>query len=125
MEECNLLQRKGNTFARSTTISHPLSTTNSGVLGPPPASKLVNNAAPSSFRRITNQEAYERRKKGLCFYCDEKFVLGHRCQRPQLFMIEDSRPIETDTSEDCTVDIGIVESFPEISFHAISGTEHP
>ncbi|XP_073260170.1 uncharacterized protein [Populus alba] len=125
VKERNLLQRKGKRFARSTVISRPLSTTNSGVLGPPLASKPINNTAPSLFRRITNQEARERREKGLCFYCDEKFIPGHRCQRPQLFMIEDSTPADTDTNEDCTVDIATVESFPEISFHAIAITEHP
>jgi len=125
VEERNLLQRKGNTFVRSTAISRPLPTTNSGVLGLPPVSKPVSTAAPSSFRRITNQEARERREKSLCFYCDERFIPGHRCQRPQLFMIEDFTPEETDTSDDCTIDIATVESFPEISFHAITGTEHP
>ncbi|XP_011027642.1 PREDICTED: transposon Ty3-G Gag-Pol polyprotein [Populus euphratica] len=125
VEERNLLQRKGNTFVRSTAISRPLPTTNSGVLGPPPVSKPVSTTAPSSFRRITNQEARERREKGLCFYYNEKFIPGHRCQRPQLFMIEDSTPEEMDTSDDCTVDIATVESFPEISFHDIAGTEHP
>nr|TKS09462.1 hypothetical protein D5086_0000093050 [Populus alba] len=100
VKERNLLQRKGKRFARSTVISRPLSTTNSGVLGPPLASKPINNTAPSLFRRITNQEARERREK-------------------------DSTPADTDTNEDCTVDIATVESFPEISFHAIAITEHP
>ncbi|KAH9648047.1 retrotrans gag domain-containing protein [Citrus sinensis] len=60
----------------------------SGVLGPPPTSKVNQNASNSTipFRRITNQEARERQANGLCYYCDEKFVPGHRCQRPQLFM---------------------------------------
>nr|TKR98413.1 hypothetical protein D5086_0000203280 [Populus alba] len=97
VKERNLLQRKGKRFARSTVISHPLSTTNNGVLGPPLASKPINNTAPSLFRRITNQEARERH----------------------------STPADTDTNEDCTVDIATVESFPEISFHAITRTEHP
>ena len=40
------------------------------------------------FKRITNQEAYNRQENGLCFYCDEKYKPGHRCNKPQLFMIE-------------------------------------
>ncbi|KAL5751710.1 hypothetical protein ACOSQ2_022217 [Xanthoceras sorbifolium] len=40
-------------------------------------------------RRITGQEAKERREKGLCYYCNEKFIPDHSCQRPQFFMIED------------------------------------
>jgi len=52
-----------------------------GVLGHPPNqrhSQSYNNP-PATFRRITNQEARERREKGLCYYYDEKFILGHRC----------------------------------------------
>ncbi|KAL5739505.1 hypothetical protein ACOSQ2_028685 [Xanthoceras sorbifolium] len=33
--------------------------------------------------RITSQEARERREKGLCYSCDEKFIMGHRCQDPK------------------------------------------
>ncbi|KAL5782624.1 hypothetical protein ACOSP7_007653 [Xanthoceras sorbifolium] len=45
-----------------------------------------------TFKRITGQEARERHQKGLCYYCDEKYVAGHRCKRPQLFMMEDFSP---------------------------------
>lgn len=27
----------------------------------------------------------QRRRKGLCFNCDEKFTLGHKCKKQQLF----------------------------------------
>jgi hypothetical protein len=39
-----------------------------------------------SLRRLTASEMAERREKGLCFNCDEKFSRGHRCQR--LFYLE-------------------------------------
>jgi hypothetical protein len=38
------------------------------------------------LRRLTAAEMAERREKGLCFNCDEKFSTGHRCQR--LFYLE-------------------------------------
>ena len=63
--------------------------TSVGLLGPPPIIS-PNQKSEGGFTRITNQEARDRRAKGLCFYCDEKFVRGHRCQRPQLFMIGDT-----------------------------------
>jgi hypothetical protein len=60
-----------------------------GVLGPPP--NLRQNMNPTSnVRRISNQETQERQEKGLYYYCDDKFIPGHRCQRPQLFMISDT-----------------------------------
>lgn len=30
----------------------------------------------------------ERREMGLCYYCDEKFHAGHRCNRPKIFLLE-------------------------------------
>ena len=31
------------------------------------------------FKRLTPEELAVRRKKGLCFHCDEKFSRGHKC----------------------------------------------
>lgn len=28
----------------------------------------------------------ERRKKGLCFYCEEKWHNGHKCKSPKVFI---------------------------------------
>ena len=30
----------------------------------------------------------ERRKKGLCYNCDEKWGLGHKCRNAKLFLLE-------------------------------------
>ncbi|GFZ10009.1 hypothetical protein Acr_21g0006080 [Actinidia rufa] len=66
------------------------------LLGPPPHLKNtpVAETSPPPFKRITNQEARIRQEKGLCFYCDEKYRPGHRCNKPQLFMIENSLFLE-------------------------------
>ncbi|KAL5771152.1 hypothetical protein ACOSP7_015306 [Xanthoceras sorbifolium] len=55
-----------------------------GLLGLPP------NMTPTTFQRITSQEARARREKDTCYYCDEKYVPGHHCQWPQLFIIDNS-----------------------------------
>lgn len=31
-------------------------------------------------RRLTPTEMEEKRAQGLCFFCDEKYVVGHKCQ---------------------------------------------
>lgn len=31
-------------------------------------------------RRLTPAEMKEKRAQGLCFFCDEKYVVGHKCQ---------------------------------------------
>ncbi|XP_058757342.1 uncharacterized protein LOC131630580 [Vicia villosa] len=43
------------------------------------------------IRRITPAQQDERRAKGLCFNCDEKFIPGHRCTNGKflLLMIDD------------------------------------
>lgn len=30
-------------------------------------------------RRLSQAEMEDRRSRGLCFFCDEKFVPGHKC----------------------------------------------
>ncbi|KAL5752650.1 hypothetical protein ACOSQ2_023157 [Xanthoceras sorbifolium] len=124
IEERNgLLQKGSSNFRPSGMTPKALPNNSSGVLGPPPINKPNNSVNP--FKRITSQEAKERRKKRLCYYCDEGFVLGHRCQRPQLFMIKDI-VLEEDLPEEVLEHVGSVENIlPEVSFHAITDTEHP
>lgn len=61
----------------------------------------------------------ERRIKGLCYNCDEKFTPGHRCKK--LFLIEACYDGDNDVvmDEDETI-IEDSKVVPEISLHAIS-----
>ena len=36
---------------------------------------------------FTKAEVQARREKGLCFHCDDKYSLGHRCKRELQIMI--------------------------------------
>ncbi|KAK9233017.1 hypothetical protein WN943_023266 [Citrus x changshan-huyou] len=56
-----------------------------GLLGTQP-----NATPPLTFKRLTLSEAKDRGERGLCYYCDDKFALGHRFRTPRLFMIEAS-----------------------------------
>jgi hypothetical protein len=38
------------------------------------------------IKKLSQAELKERRDKGLCFNCDDKFSPGHRCKK--LFLIE-------------------------------------
>ncbi|KAL5555249.1 hypothetical protein UlMin_037485 [Ulmus minor] len=130
IEERNQLQRKPtqqNRFLPASLTPKASPNPTASVLGPPPTQRMnqSSNAQPATFRRITNQEARERREKGLCYYCDEKFVAGHRCEWPQLFMIEDSLHMNTEDVEGAHPEQEHHEVMPEVSFHAIAGTEHP
>ncbi|TYH32064.1 hypothetical protein ES288_A01G221700v1 [Gossypium darwinii] len=51
---------------------------------------------PPAARRLTQAEAQRRRELNLCFYCDEKYVRGHKCNKPQLFLLDDTYPSDDD-----------------------------
>lgn len=69
------------------------------------ARPALPSAAPSTpvvtrpFHRLTTTEQLERRRKGLCFNCDESYAPGHVCAR--LFYLE--------TVDDADVDVVAVE----------------
>lgn len=41
------------------------------------------------IKRLTAAEMRERREKGLCFNCDEKFNASHRCQNRMMILLKD------------------------------------
>jgi len=129
IEERNQFQKKTSSqFRPAAPPFHPRPQQSSiaGLLVPSPSQRTSQTTDTFSgpIRRLTGQEARERREKGLRFYCDERYVPGHRFSRPQLFMMVDVQPNE----EEDDVDIDIEpseEAIPEISFHALAGTAHP
>ncbi|PKA61698.1 putative mitochondrial protein [Apostasia shenzhenica] len=70
----------------------------------------------------------ERRAKGLCYKCDEKYSFGHKCKN-QLYLIQ-SNEEEADELEDISEDLVVpevvpekeeVEEGPQISLQALTG----
>lgn len=49
----------------------------------------------SEVKRLTLDELNDKKKKGLCFHCDEKFVPGHDCKKKKLFLMveEEEMPV--------------------------------
>lgn len=41
----------------------------------------------NEFKRLTEKELQEKRANGICFRCDDKWVLGHRCRKKELSVI--------------------------------------
>lgn len=70
---------------------------------------------------MSTKEMVEKRKRGLCFWCDDKFTPGYRCQKKQLYML-------TIGNEDIEVDESVEEVQgneqlflePQLSIHAIT-----
>lgn len=58
-----------------------------GKYTPPASTKLEMKNTGEEIRRLTLEEITDKKKKGLCFHCDEKFVPGHNCRKKKLFII--------------------------------------
>lgn len=61
----------------------------------------ILNSSPLPIKRLSPAELHDKRSKGLCFNCNEKFNLGHRCKK--LFLIEGSWSDEEDDDVDIVV----------------------
>jgi hypothetical protein len=89
---------------------------------PPVKSPSWQNSFQNSFNRtpnkptksIKNQEFEERRLKGLCFWCDDKFVPGYRCKNKRLY----SRSILEEEEETNGEEVQEEEIIPHISLNA-------
>jgi hypothetical protein len=54
-----------------------------------PRTKPVNPTTPSAplkIQKFTKDEMEEHQLKGLCYNCDEKYFLGHKCKEQNIFM---------------------------------------
>lgn len=59
----------------------------SAPLNFPPANRVAPTT-PGSIKRLSWDEMQKRRAQGLCFNCNERFTVGHKCQGPQLLLLE-------------------------------------
>ena len=54
--------------------------------------------------RLTPQQLKQKREKGLCYNCDNKYIKGHKCAEKKLFYIdyeeEEEKDQETSKEED-------------------------
>lgn len=70
-------------------------------------------------KRLSNEEVEERKKKGLCFNCDEKYVYGHKCKK--VFCIEG---VENPYPEITEIE-NEEEEEAQVSLHAMVGQVTP
>lgn len=59
----------------------------------------------------------ERREKGLCFNCDNRYIKGNKCNEYKLFQIDFEE--EEDQDLEHSQDIELEETPPTIYFHAL------
>lgn len=110
---------------------------NSWKAPPPlnPSVPLLPSPAKPRFRQLSEAEMADRREKGLCFNCDQKFHRNHRCPgRVFLMVAEEDDPPSPDSGSilaaDSIEDVGSPEgigpgaedSHPaQLSLNALSG----
>jgi hypothetical protein len=78
--------------------------------------------------RLTPQQLEERKAKGLCFSCDNKYSKGHKCGEKKLFYIycEEEEEQEQEPSQDENVEEILSEELtPTISCNALAGISTP
>jgi hypothetical protein len=76
--------------------------------------------------RLMPQKLEERKEKGLCFNCDNKYSKGHKCGEKKLFYIDCDEEEEQEPSQDENVeDIYSRELNPTISCNALDGINTP
>ncbi|KAG2667995.1 hypothetical protein I3760_15G139500 [Carya illinoinensis] len=91
---------------------------------------------PYPIKRISPNQMQERRDKGLCYFCDEKYHQGHKCSRPKLYLLEGMQfegEEEEELEEEETFNQPNTEAIPAvqqaelfgISLHAIEGAPSP
>lgn len=58
------------------------------ILGLPKLEGRNDSKVKLPLQKLTNAQMEERRKQGLCYNCDEKWHLGHKCKGAKLFLLE-------------------------------------
>ncbi|XP_061357641.1 uncharacterized protein LOC133301946 [Gastrolobium bilobum] len=103
-----------------------------GLLPTPSKNLAIGTGAtktPLPMRKLSTAEMAEKREKGLCFYCDEKFSRSHVCKGKMFILVMqedgDDPPLPEETLlelEQVAEELGGEALLtPEISLHAMAG----
>ncbi|KAJ0101884.1 hypothetical protein Patl1_05728 [Pistacia atlantica] len=97
-------------------------------------SSLPEKRAIVPVQRLSPSQMKERRDKGLCYNCDDKWGLGHKCKSAWLFIMECDESSDDELPKFEVADVSaskskeetpIVELEPRISIHALFGSPKP
>ncbi|VFQ98572.1 unnamed protein product [Cuscuta campestris] len=113
----------------------PPSSVTTGILPTPTAAPKLNSPTPRTSTattnlpvvRLTNAEKAERNKKGLCWYCDEKWVPGHHCKHRFLVFMgpdEDDNPLDVEDFVDRDQEAAVI-SGDVSNLHSLADSPSP
>lgn len=83
--------------------------------------------SPHEFRRLTEKEMQEKKAKGICFRCDEKWALGHCCRRKELsiILIDEEEDEDTDGGSTEPPPSPTEELITAVSLNSVIGISNP
>lgn len=100
----------------------------------PPQTSFINHPPKLLVRRLSPEEIALKHNKGLCYYCDEKWSLGHRCH-PRIHLLITKEEVELPTSpgppesprlsRDSSPPLLAVDNPPHLSLNVMSGMPAP
>lgn len=94
----------------------------------------AGSSSTTSIKRLTTTEIKARRKKGLCYYCDEKYQPNHKCKvscyllvGPEELdeMVNENLIEENAVTEEESSQLHVLDVAPDISLNALAGQFHP
>ena len=101
---------------------------------PPQPARGAPQLPAAPVKRLTWEEMQRKQAQGLCFHFNERFTAGHRCQRPQLLLLEGHtgtrdvicEEVADQQAEEAGPDeVHETEPEPEINLHALTGWTAP
>lgn len=98
------------------------------ITNPLPTSATQNSTqikSTGAVRRLTDKEMQEKREKGLCFRCDRKWTVGHRCARRELSILCAQKEDEAEEEFFEVEDVEGEEESPTISLNSVLGISSP
>ncbi|XP_041025505.1 uncharacterized protein LOC121265907 [Juglans microcarpa x Juglans regia] len=128
-EAISLARMKDDQLTRQRRFTRPAPPTQAPQALPP-----ITRAAPPTpvvpMRRLTWEEMQQRRSQNLCFNCNDRFTAGHKCQGPQILMLESYKDNGNLLCDDVTEEQPVEENHegppePEITLHALTGWTAP
>ncbi|KAD7477673.1 hypothetical protein E3N88_00809 [Mikania micrantha] len=114
----NVVQKQNSVmtpFKSTSNVATPTATLS--LLPTPPAAKMVK-----PIRKVSSKEAEEKRAKGECFWCPEKYTPAHNCKFKQLYILEigvEEEPENVDDSD--VIQLQQMQMDPQISIRALMG----
>lgn len=90
----------------------------------------LSNKSTTEVKRLTEKELQEKRSKGLCFRCDDKWSIGHRCKKRELsvLLMDDEDGADDQSSEPPSPTEEIppeVKVHSEVSLNSVIGLTNP